>query len=140
MTPARKKESLQAELTGLENLLSITPDDPLATPLLKGKIEETKTQIRQLDENPPLSPETEIFFGEGPVIGSIGIDAKFAGDILRCFQGMVTNHFSGKFLGALRKIGRRRGEPQSRLFLTALPTGSFGLQLSQPYVTDFVLA
>jgi hypothetical protein len=140
MTPIREKESLQAELSGLEHLLSITPNDPLATPLLKARIEEKKSKIQQLEEKPPLMPETEIFFGQGPVIGSNGIEAKFAGEVLRRFQDMVTNHFSAKFFGGLRKIGRRRGEPQSKLFLTALPRGSFGLQLSQPHVTDFVIA
>lgn len=140
MTPIRQKESLEAELSGLERLLSITPADPLATPLLQARIEEKKSRIRQLEEKPPLTPETEIFFGQGPVIGSSGIEARFAGEVLRRFQDMVTNHFSAKFVGGLRKSGRRRGEPQSRLFLTALPRGSFGLQLAQPHVTDFVTA
>ncbi|HEY5912139.1 MAG TPA: hypothetical protein VJA21_16165 [Verrucomicrobiae bacterium] len=140
MTPIREKESLQAELSGLEHLLSITPDDPLAKPLLQSRIEEKQSRIRQLEERPPLTPETEIFFGQGPVIGSTGIEARFAGEVLRRFQDMVTNHFSAKFVGGLGKCGRRRGESQSRLFLTALPRGSFGLQLAQPHVSDFVTA
>ena len=140
MTPLRKKEALQAELIGVVHLLSITPDDPLATPLLKGRAEELKNEIVKLEDKPPLIPETEIFFGQGAVIGSSGIEATFAGEVLKKFQDMVTNHFAAKFCGVLRRIGRRRGEVQSKLFLTALPKGSFGLQLSQPFVTDFVVA
>ena len=140
MTPIRKRESLQAELTGLEGLFSLTPDDPVATPLLKSRIVELYEEIQKLEKNPPLSPETEIFFSAGPVIGSRGIEATFAGQVIRKFQDMVSNHYAAKFCGALRRMGRRRGEADSTLFLTALPTGSFGLQLSQPHVTDFITA
>mgnify|MGYP001355555761 CR=1 FL=1 len=35
---------------------------------------------------------------------------------------------------------RRCGETETALFLTALPRGSFGLQLSQPHIEDFVAA
>lgn len=140
MTPIRQKEALQAELIGLTHLLSITPEDPLATPLMKSRMAELETQIKEIVDRPPILPETELFFGRGAVIGSMGIEAGFASEILKSFQDMVTNHFSAKFCGALRRTGRRRGESLSKLFLTALPTGSFGLQLSQPFVTDFVVA
>ncbi len=140
MTPLRQKETLQAELVGLESLLGSTPEDRLATPLLRSRIEGLRAEIQKTDAKTPLIPETEILFGRGPVIGSQGIDAKFAGQILDRYQDMVTNHFAAKFHGALRRTGRRRGEASSRLFLTALPRGSFGLQLCQPYVDDFVTA
>ncbi|HEX5218543.1 MAG TPA: hypothetical protein VFZ59_03160 [Verrucomicrobiae bacterium] len=140
MTPLRQKETLQAELVGLESLLASTPEDPLATPLLRSRIEGLRSEIKKTDAKTLLVPEAEIFFGSGPVIGSQGIDAKFAGQVLDRYQDMVTNHFAAKFHGALRRTGRRKGEANSRLFLTALPRGSFGLQLSQPHVDDFVTA
>ncbi len=140
MTPLRQKETLQAELVGLESLLASTPEDPLATPLLRSRIEGLRTELQKADARTPLIPETELFFGRGPVIGSQGIDAKFAGQVLDRYQDMVTNHFAAKFHGTLRRTGRRRGEASSRLFLTALPRGSFGLQLCQPLVEDFVTA
>lgn len=140
MTPLRQKETLQAELVGLESLLTSTPEDPLATPLLVSRIDGLRTEIQKIDSKKSLIPETELFFGRGPVFGSQGIDAKFAGQILDRYQDMVSNHFAAKFHGALRRTGRRKGEASSRLFLTALPRGSFGLQLCQPHVEDFVTA
>ena len=140
MTPIRKKESLQAELTGLEHLYSLTPDDPIAKPLLKSQIDAVKIELNKLEANPLAAPEAEIFFGQGPVIGSLGIEANFAGNVINKFQNMVTNHFAAKFRGVLRRTGRRTGEADSRLFLTALPKGSFGLQLSQPHITDWIIA
>lgn len=53
---------------------------------------------------------------------------------------MVTNHYAAKHYGMLKRTGRRRGEAETQLFLTALPRGSFGLQLAQPHVEDFVAA
>lgn len=138
MTPIRKKESLQVELIGLQHLLEITPQDEMATPALKSRIQELLDEIKKIETNPLLKPETELFFSAGPVIGSRGLEASFAGNILRRFQDMVTNHFAAKYCGGLRRMGRRKGEEDSALFLSALPIGSFGLQLSQPHVKDFV--
>lgn len=53
---------------------------------------------------------------------------------------MLTNHYAAKHYGILRRSGRRRGEADTKLYLTALPRGSFGLQLTQPHVEDFVAA
>ena len=139
MTPIRQKESLHAELAGLEHLFSLTPDG-IAKSLLKSRLNELKDDLKKLDENLPLTPETEIFFADGPVIGSSGIDAVFAGNVLTNFQSLVRKQFAAKFCGVLLIKGRITGESISRLFLTALPTGSFGLQLSQPNFEDWITA
>jgi len=140
MTPLRKKEQTQTELTSLLGLAAITPqDDPFASHLLHDKIQEVQTRLQEIEEAPVSVPETEILFGGGPVIVSEGIDTKFAAKILDSFQDMVTNEFAASH-GLLRRAGRRKGESDTRLFLTALPRGSVGVQLAQPLVTDFVTA
>jgi hypothetical protein len=140
MTPLRQREALLAELAGLKDLLQATPQDTLATPLMKGRVDELEKALKGLDEKPPIAPEAELFFTEGPALGHRGLEAKFASDVLDTYQNMVTNHYSAKHYGALRRAGRRRGEAETRLFLTALPRGSFGLQLTQLHVSDFVAA
>ena len=115
MTPIRKKESLQAELIGLEHLLSITPDDPIATPLLKGQIEEKRKEIKKLEEQIEgkvmVMPETEIFFGAGPVIGSNGIEAGFAGQVLKSSGYGYESFFRQVFwrIAKNRQAARRSG-------------------------------
>ena len=131
---------IQADIVGLESLLASASEDPLATPLAQSRITELREELGKIGESQSLVPETELFFGQGPVIGSKGIEAKFAGQVLDRFQDMVTNQFAAKFHGVLRRAGRRKGESDSKLYLTALPRGSFGLQLSQPHVQDFVTA
>ncbi len=130
MTPLRQRETLLTELAGLKDLLQATPQDTLATPLMKGRVEELEKALKELEEKPPLAPEAELFFTEGPALGYRGLEAKFTSDILDSYQNMVTNHYSAKHYGALRRAGRRRGEAETKLFLTALPRGSFGLQLT----------
>lgn len=140
MTPLRQKEMLTTDLIGLRELATAMPDDPLAALLAQSRIASLEEEIRHIAETPSHVPEAEMFFGPGPAIGSAGLDAKFASRILNSYQDIVSNQFAATFHGALRRAGRRRGENDSRLYLTALPRGSFGLQLSQPHVEDFVAA
>ena len=132
MTPPRLREQLQAELAGLHALLHSAPADPLATPLMRSRVEEIEEDLREL-HTAAHRAEAEIFFVGGPAIGSEGIEITFASDILESYQNMVTNHYTAKVYGSPRRSGRRRKEDETRLYLTALPRGSFGFQLSQPY-------
>ncbi len=74
---------------------------------------------------------TVLFFSGEPVQGSFGIDASFAGSVLEPFQSMVMADFADRFRGVVGTRGRREGEASSRLLLTALPRGSFGLELTR---------
>ena len=139
MTPARHREQLQAELAGLTALLESAPEDPLATPLMRSRVEEIEETLRELHAAPSRA-EAEIFFVDGPAIGSEGIEITFASDVLESYQNMVTNHYTAKVYGSPRRSGRRRKEDETRLYLTALPRGSFGFQLSQPYSTGLLAA
>ncbi|HMP81717.1 MAG TPA: hypothetical protein PKA41_03305 [Verrucomicrobiota bacterium] len=140
MTPARHREQLHAELAGLNALLHSAPEDPLATPLMRSRVEEIEESLRELGTTSKPRPEAEIFFVDGPAIGSEGIEITFASDVLESYQNMVTNHYSAKVYGRLRRSGRRRKEDETRLYLTALPRGSFGFQLSQPYTPELFAA
>lgn len=140
MTPFRQKEAFEAEIAGLTRLLQTTPEDPMATSLMRSRLENVQRSLKELADHPPLTPEAELFFSDGPAFGTQGLEAKFTSDVLDSFQNMVTNHYSAKHYGALRRAGRRRGEAETKLFLTALPRGSFGLQLKQPTIADFVTA
>ena len=139
MTPLRKREQLQGELLGLRRLAEITPDDPLAKPLLTDRAKALEAKIASVSQQAQIQPQTELLFGGPPIAGSEGIDVKFAAHVLDSYQDMVTNDFASRY-GALRHVGRRHGEAESRVFLTALPRGSVGLQISQPVVTDFITA
>lgn len=140
MTPVRQRETTQLDIAALKALILATPDDRFAKPMLQQRLAELERALTHIQTRPPTHPETELFFEGGPTVGSEGLDITFTSHILDSYQNMLTNHYAAKHYGTLRRYGRRRGEADTKLYLTALPRGSFGLQLAQPYVDDFVAA
>jgi len=138
MSYLREIERRRSEIAGLRELVTSMPDDPLAKPLLVSRLSEQEQELAALEKNPTVQPEAELLFAGGPVFGSVGIDAKFAGNILSSYQDMVANHYSASQHGILGSRGPRTGEDEARLCLSALPRGSFGLLLTQPQASDFV--
>ena len=139
MTPFRQRDQIARELAGLEALLSEMPDDPFSKPLLESRIRSLQTELDS-ELAGPRTPETELLFSGKAVFGSAGIDAKFASHVLHSYQDMLNSHYAAKRHGHVGRQGRRAGEKESRLYLTALPRGSFGFVLSQPYSEDMLSA
>jgi hypothetical protein len=140
MSYLRELEQRQAEIVGLKTLLHGMPDDPLAKPLLASRIRGLENELAEMEKRPPARPEAELLFAGGPVIGSVGLDAKFTSKVLDSYQDMVANHYSASRHGGVGSRGPRTGEDETRLCLTALPRGSFGLLLAQPQAEDFIAA
>jgi hypothetical protein len=116
------------------------PEDPLAKPLLASRLRGLQKELAELEKIPPARPEAELLFAGGPAFGSAGLDAKFAARVLDDYQDMVANHYSASRHGRVGSRGPRTGEEESRLCLSALPRGSFGLLLTQPQAHDFIAA
>jgi hypothetical protein len=140
MSTIRKIRERKAEIAGLNELLAKSTDSVFEKPLLTSKIEARQKELSEWLSDPALEPEAELLFGGGGVLGSVGIEAKFAGRLLDAYQDMVSNHHGGKSNASMSSAGRRPLEQQSKLYLTALPRGSMGLRLTQPNVEDFVAA
>jgi hypothetical protein len=140
MIPAREIEANRVEIGELESLIERMPDDPLAKPLLRSRLAALRTDLARIEQAPITKPETELLFAGAPVVGSLGIEAKFAGSILRDYQDILANHHAGAHHGGAGARGRRPGEEESKVYLSALPRGSFGLLLSQQNIEDFVTA
>lgn len=130
MTTRRKRDFLRTQLVETERLIELTGDHPIMS---VGLVQRRKEIQDELDSLPVGSkePRTVLFFSGEPVIGSIGIDASFAGRVLAPFQNMVMSEHAHRWHGAVGSRGKRTGERESRLILTGLPRGSFGLELSK---------
>lgn len=101
---------------------------------MAGAFGEREAELEAQIEAIPLGGKearTILFFSGEPVQGSEGIDALFAGQVLEPFQSMVMADYADRFHGVVGSRGRRAGEADSRLLLTALPRGSFGLELTK---------
>jgi len=103
-------------------------------PLMAAAFIERERELEEEIASIPLGTKeakTVLFFSGEPVQGSEGIDASFAGRVLEPFQSMVMADYADRFHGVVGTRGRRAGEADSRLLLTALPRGSFGLELTK---------
>lgn len=130
MTTRAQREFLKVQLLDTQRLRDIAGQHPLMSVALQQKERELKEKIAAL----PLGNKearTILFFSGEPVQGSIGIDASFAGRVLEPFQSMVMADYADRWHGVVGSRGRRPGEAQSRLLLTGLPRGSFGLELAR---------
>lgn len=135
MTTRSQREFLKVQLLETQQLREMAADHPLMSIAFAEREEELK---RKLEELPPGQKEarTVLFFSGEPVQGSLGIDASFAGRVLAPFQSMVMTDYADRWHGAVGSRGRRLGEADSRLLLTSLPRGSFGLELARAESDD----
>lgn len=111
-------------------MLGLAGDHPVMSVAFAEREKVLEDQIEAI----PLGAKeakTVLYFSGGPVQGSEGIDAGFAGRVLEPFQSMVMADYANRYHGVVGTRGRRAGEADSRLLLTALPRGSFGLELSK---------
>lgn len=130
MTTRRQREHLKSQLIETDRLRELVADDPFMSTSLEVRREELEEQLGALPVG-EKEARTVLFFAGDPVLGSMGIDANFAGQVLVPFQNMVMADYAHRHHGAVGSRGPRSGESQSRLLLTGLPRGSFGLELTK---------
>lgn len=130
MTTRAQRDFLKVQLLDTQHLREIAGEHPLMSVALEERERELRDKIAAL----PLGNKearTILFFSGDPVHGSVGIDASFAGRVLEPFQSMVMADYADRWHGVVGSRGRRSGEADSRLLLTGLPRGSFGLELTR---------
>lgn len=132
----REKEQVQAQIIDTEHLLSLVKDDALMSYSLQKKLEILKEKLASYREDYKEAKVTLLFSGKA-VIGSKGIKANFLSQTLKPFQELVKTQTSLIRYGNVGKRGKSRSSNFSELYLTALPTGSFGIELSQIDSADF---
>ena len=130
MTTRRQRDFLKVQQLETERLRELAGDHPLMAPALAERAEAIGRQLAELPVG-KKEPRTVLFFSGKPVQGSLGIDANFAGRILEPFQNMVMADYAGRWHGPVGGRGRRTGEAESRMLLTGLPRGSFGMELTK---------
>lgn len=130
MSTRAQREFLKVQLIETKRLKELVGDHPLMSVSYAEREQELQKKIAAL----PLGSKearTILFFTGEPVQGSVGIDASFVGRVLEPFQSMVMADYADRWHGVVGSRGRRPGEAQSRLLLTGLPRGSFGLELAR---------
>jgi hypothetical protein len=130
MTLRRTREHLKVQILETERLLQGIADHPGMRFAFEERLEELKQQLDEIPIN-AKEPSVTILFSGSPVWGSAGIDATFISKVILPFQKMVHADFIQRGLRKAADRGQLKSADDAQLFLTALPKGSFGVELSR---------
>lgn len=135
MSLYRNIQNIKARIIDTERLLDMVRDHPIMSIGLISKINSLKEELAKVDQD-ILEPKVQLLFSGGAVVGSSGIKSNFISRTLAPFQEMVKTQFAMLRFGEVGKRGQAKSGAATELYLTALPTGSFGVELSQLDPTD----
>lgn len=126
-------DALKADLMNVESLLAdrTAEDDPIGFYQFSARKAELEGAIANTVARTNHHAELGVFFGGGPVQGSRGISADFAGKALEDLQALISKRFSGREVGQLKQRGRLPLIDQSQMLVTGVIRGSFGFVLEE---------
>ncbi len=130
MSLRRTRERLKVQIVETERLAEAVMDHPIMSFSFKSRLNSLKQELDKMPMN-SKEPTVTLLFSGKPVQGSIGIDAEFIGKALLPFQKMVHADLVQRGFGKVGDRGQLKSADDARLFLTALPRGSFGVELSK---------
>lgn len=130
MSLFREIEQLKAQIIDSEHLLEMVLDHPMMAEGLKQKLYELKTRLNDLPKE-VFEPKIQLLFSGNAVMGSQGIKSSFLSQTLNPFQEIVKTQAALIRFGHVGKRGQAKKSANTELYLTALPIGSFGVELSQ---------
>lgn len=130
MTLRRKRDQLKVEILETERLIQQVSGHPVMSFSLKQRLADLNRQLGTIPMDAKEPTVTLLFFGK-PVYGSVGIEADFLGQAILPFQKMVQADLTQRGYGKVGSRGQIKRADEAKLFLTALPRGSFGIELSK---------
>lgn len=130
MSTASHRKFLLAQFDETKRLLSLVNGDKLMSYSLKQKINELETELSVIPDN-LREASVKLLFSGTAVKGSEGIKSSFICKALQPFQELVKTQAAIIRYGRIGKRGKSKGSDYKELYLTGLPRGSFGVELSQ---------
>ncbi|GEP93655.1 hypothetical protein SAMN05660909_05583 [Chitinophaga terrae (ex Kim and Jung 2007)] len=130
MSLSREIQHIKAQIIETEKMLQLIADHPIMSIAFKEKLESLRKQLADLPTE-QQEPRIRMLFSGNAVKGSLGIKSTFVRKTLQPVQELIKTQTSLVRFGNVSKRGKAKRSVQSELFLTALPTGSFGFELSK---------
>jgi hypothetical protein len=130
MSLYRKIQSIKAQIVDTQRLLEMVLDHPLMSEGLAERLNQLKQELENLPKE-SFEPKIQLLFSGNAVVGSQGIKSTFVSKTLTPFQEMVKTQVALVRFGKVGKRGQAKKGANTDLYLTALPVGSFGVELSQ---------
>lgn len=127
-----KKEWLQWQLTETQSLLEQSKDSELMSLSLSYRIEDIKEQLKALENSDQKEAKIRFLFAGNAVLGSMGIKSSFANKTMASALGLIQiqsiyNSHGEEYIGKRGKLCKNN---MGEIYLTGLPRGSFGFELS----------
>lgn len=135
MSLYRKIQSIKAQIVDTERLLEMVLDHPLMSEGLSERLNLLKQELEGMPKE-SFEPKVQLLFSGNAVIGSQGIKSSFVNKTTTPFQEMVKTQVALVRFGRVGKRGQAKKGANTDLYLTALPIGSFGVELSQLQNSD----
>lgn len=126
-------DAVAADLVAVESLIASRNEneDPIGFLQYSSRKEELVERLRRLEERVDRHAELGIFFGGGPVQGSRGINADFAGKALDDIQALISKRYAEVKIGGAGQRGRLPFMDRSKMLLTNVVRGSIGFVLEE---------
>src|SRR5690606_17007352 len=131
----RKIEQLKDQILDTERMLEMVIDHPLMAESFKEKMNELRGELDKIPKE-AFEPKVQLLFSGNSVVGSQGIKSSFVARTVTPFQEMVKTQATLVRFGRVGRRGRAKKGASTDLYLTALPVGSFGVELSQLETAD----
>lgn len=123
--------NLKAQIIETEHLLSMVDKHPIMKLSLEDRLNTLKEELDLLQQKKEEESKMRLLFSGKAVFGSVGIKADFVSKTIKPIQELIKTQTaiikSGNVVG---KRGKVKKGSIAELYLTALPTGSFGYELS----------
>jgi hypothetical protein len=123
-------ERIKAQILDTERMFELVGDHPLMSESLLDKINNLKEKLAGFSTD-LIEPKIRLLFSGDAVKGSLGIKSKFVSKTIKPIQELIKTQTALVRFGAVGQRGKTKNSANSELYLTALPTGSFGVELSQ---------
>lgn len=124
------KQSIEYQILEIERLLSMADNNPFVVMPLNERLKRLKEQLSEIPKD-LKEPKLSLLFSGDAVFGSIGIKSSFVSKTISPIQELI------KIQTAITRFGKNLGNKGrvkkgniSEMYLTSLPTGSFGYELS----------
>src|SRR5437879_325840 len=120
------RDHVQAEIATLESMLQrLPPNDSLGRRSLEARRRSLIQELETLAGISERRAQVALYFGGDPVVGSVGVQARFSAATISSFQDLITKVWAAES-GNLAAMGPVPAQEDSQLHITHLVHGSFG--------------
>jgi hypothetical protein len=123
-------QRIKAQILDTERMLKLVGEHPIMSDSLKDKLNTLKERLANFPKD-LIEPKIRLLFSGNAVKGSIGIKSRFVSKTMKPIQELIKTQTALVRFGGVGNRGQAKNSANSELYLTALPTGSFGVELSQ---------